>query len=186
MEELACPKCGFVNIAGARFCTSCGRPIAELPATVALPPAEVRPPFTGLAQPYLTQYHVATARQAENTKTGILLLLVGALLGWIPLISLVGGILSLIGAIMVILGRKAFGRVHTRNVMISVALFVGGIIGIVVLVIIQVLALVPTLAGGTPDPIAIRSAFTTYFYGIAVITAVSSLASVLFTYDLQR
>jgi len=125
-------------------------------------------------------------KEVDRTKTGILLLLVGALLGWIPFIGLVGLVLTLVGAILVILGRKVFGRTHARNVVLSLVLFVGGIVAIVVLAVVFAFSLAPALVGGTPNIAAIRSAFTTYFYGTAVVTVASGFASVLFTYALQK
>jgi hypothetical protein len=135
--------------------------------------------------PYYPFGHLGR-REVDRTKTGILLLLVGALLGWIPFIGLIGLVLTLVGAILVILGRRVFGRAHARNVVLSLVLFVGGVVAVVVLAVVFAFTLAPALVGGTPDIAAVRSAFTTYFYGTAIVAVASGLASVLFTYALQK
>ncbi len=186
MASSVCRKCGYANAPGWRFCTRCGEPLSEALATAGPPPPVPPPSFYPMEHRAVGMYHAAQIRQIGNTKTGILLLLVGAAIGWLPLIGLIGGIISLVGAILVIVGRKAFGRTHARNVMLSLVLVLGGIIAIVILAVVLAVALVPALTGGTPDPAAIRSAFTTYFYGVAAVLVVSSLSSVLFTYELQK
>lgn len=65
-------------------------------------------------------------KQIDRTKTGILLLLIGTLIGWLLIIGVIGSLLILIGAILVILGRRAFGPSHSRNVILSIVLFFVG------------------------------------------------------------
>ena len=131
-------------------------------------------------------------KQIDRTKTGVLLLLIGTLILWIPLIGAIGGLLLLIGAILVILGRKAFGPAHARNVMISLGIFIVGIIASVVLGLVFILTLSTALAqlsgSATPEQIAaaVQSAFNTFLLGAIVVAAISGIASVLFTYALQN
>ena len=187
-----CPKCGFANQPGYQFCTNCGSTITAsaaptgppapgyAPGPVA-PPAYMPPPGYG----YAGMWEAERARQVDRTKTGILLLLVGTLIGWIPFasIGLIGGLLLLIGAILVILGRKAFGPKHSRNVILSLVLFLVGIVGAVVLAILVVAATLGSFV--TPDPATVLGALNTLLIGTVIISAVSGLASVLFTYELQ-
>src|SRR5207247_2669532 len=76
------------------------------------------------------------AGRIDNTKTGLLLLMIGLLIAWIPFIGAVGGIIALVGALLVILGREAFGQEHARNVILSIILFFVGIGILIVSVIV--------------------------------------------------
>jgi MFS family permease len=125
-------------------------------------------------------------KQIDRTKTGILLLLVGTLIGWLPLIGVIGFILILVGAILVILGRKAFGPAHARKVVISIALFFVGIIIFIVAGIIFASALIVGFLGGTPNQAAVQSALNNYLIVAFIATICLGLVSVLFTYELQN
>ena len=81
-----------------------------------MPATPVPNPYYQYAAGYL---ETARATGIERTKTVLLLIPVGFFIGWIPLVGVVGGIPELVGGIMVILGRHAFGREHARNVMWS-------------------------------------------------------------------
>ncbi len=121
-------------------------------------------------------WDVGRRKQIDRTKTGLLLLLIGGLISWIPIIGLLGGVLLLVGAILVILGRKAFGSTHARNVVLAIVLF---FVGIIIGVIAGVLFGVAVLS-------ALASAFGTLLVGAIIAAAVSGIASVLFTYALQK
>jgi len=110
----------------------------------------------------------------------------GALLGWIPIVSLVGGILTLVGVILVILGRKAFGKAHARNIVVSIVLFAVGIVVIIILAVGFAFAIVSVPGGGTPTPGAVLAAFNALLWGTFLVAAVTGVASVLFTYALQK
>src|SRR3989442_8477857 len=127
-------------------------------------------------------------KQIDRTKTGLLLLLIGGLISWVPIVGIVGGLLLLIGAIFVILGRKAFGSTHARNVVIAIVLFfVGVIIGIIAGVLFAA-ALFSAIASQNQTAVAnaLASAFNTLLVGAIIAAAVSGIASVLFTYALQK
>lgn len=192
-----CSKCGFTNQPGFQFCTNCGSTLGASPPMPATPPAFGAPPAYGTLPmygpptapiPYAygpPPWEMERRKQIDRTKTGILLLLVGTLIGWIPLIGgLIGGILLLIGAILVILGRKAFGRVHARNVVLSIVLFIVGIIGLVGVGIVFGLGLL--VGAQTGDSAAIASAFNTLLFGAVAVGVIMGLASVFFTYALQN
>jgi zinc ribbon protein len=182
-----CPKCGAANVPGVSFCANCGAAMTVGPAGPAMtgpPPygAPGYPPFPG-GPPY----DLARKKQINWTKWGVLLLLIGTLLGWIPyVLNLVGGLLVLIGAILVIIGRKAFGPAHSRNVIISIILFFVGFAVGVVAVIALAGALAASLFGGTPTQAGVQSALNTYLILLVVTAAVGGIANVLFIFALQN
>jgi MFS family permease len=96
-------------------------------------------------------------------------------------------LLLLSGAIFVILGRKAFGSTHARNVVIAIVLFFVGII-IVVIAAVLFAAAVVTASAQTPAALGavFASAFNTLLIGAIIAAAISGIASVLFTYALQK
>ena len=63
-----------------------------------------------------------TARKTniDRTKTGLLLVIAGILLGPIPYVTYIGLILAIIGVIIVIIGRDPFGSSHSNYVIFSV------------------------------------------------------------------
>lgn len=166
-----CPTCGFPNVAGWTVCANCGSPATGSPVGAT------------------TAMETAPQKQIAWTKTGILLLLVGTLVSWVPVIGLVGSAVTLIGAILVILGRDAFGRTHRQNVIASIILFFVG----VVIAFVGTVILVASAAGailGAPNEFALaavlQETFTNVVLLIAVGAFVSGLGSVFFTYALQK
>src|SRR5207245_10769581 len=77
-------------------------------------------PYYGSAAGYW-EHHLAG--KIDNTKTGLLLLIIGLAISWIPFIGAIGGLVALIGALLVILGREAFGREHDRNAILALIVF---------------------------------------------------------------
>lgn len=126
-------------------------------------------------------------RAIDRTKTGIVLLAIGAAMGWIPVISLLASLLILIGAFLVILGRQPFGATHERNVAFAIVLYIIGLMGGIGLAgtvtsqIILAVANLPAaqLAGAVVD------AFNTLLIGGIVVVLFSGLGSVLFLYALM-
>jgi len=120
--------------------------------------------------------------------------MIGTLLGPVPLITLIGGILSLIGAILVILGRKAFGPEHSRNAIWSIIIYIVGfviiIIGVIAFAFAIISATIASRSGNMTDLTVIAQALTSSFDGLLIAGivggAVSSIAYVLFTYQLQN
>jgi hypothetical protein len=127
-------------------------------------------------------------KQVGRTKTGLLLLLIGSLIAWIPFIGALGSLLILVGAILVIVGRKAFGRVHSRNVMTALGLFIVGVIGAIVLGVIFAISLISSISGQDPRTVATAfgNALNTLLIGAIILAAISGIGSVLFTYGLQQ
>jgi MFS family permease len=164
------------------FCVNCGSALtAGAGGTAAAPPM-----YPGAMPGLPSAMDSERRKQIDRTKTGVLLLLIGTLIAWLPLIGIIGAILLLVGAILVILGRKAFGAAHARKVMISIVLFFVGLIIGVVAGIILASALLTGLFGGTPSQAGVQSALNNYLIVAFVGTVVSGLASVFFTYELQN
>src|SRR5207244_12114094 len=99
------------------------RPVRHLPSFPTRRSSDLAPVYMGtpgLASPMEAERHT----QIGRTKTGLLLLLIGTLIRWIPyfLAGLLGGLLLLIGAILVILDRKST-RLNSSHQIISYAVF---------------------------------------------------------------
>src|SRR5439155_21906574 len=102
------------------FCTNCGSPLSA-----GTPPPSGAPPMYAAAGPYggampglPSAWDVGRRKQIDRTTTGLLLLLIGGLISWIPLIGVLGGVLFLVRAIVVFLGRKPVAPTHARNVVL--------------------------------------------------------------------
>ena len=100
---------------------------------------------------------------------------------WIPLIGAVGGLVALIGALLVILGREAFGREHSRNAILALIVF---FVGVGVTIAGAVLLFFLTISSRA-GPSSIVQPFA--WFGVVSIIggAVTGLSEVLLTYALQ-
>lgn len=180
MPNVECPQCRAVSPAGAGFCHRCGASLANAPPAPPSPmPSVAAFPPPPPAVPYGFQ------RDVDRTRTGVLLLAVGAVLSWIPVIGLLGGLLTLIGAILVILGRAAFGNAHARNVGIAIVLFIVGFIGGVVLAG-GVVSSVEQAASLPTDQLqaAVISAFNTLLVGAILLGVITGPATAFFLWEL--
>jgi hypothetical protein len=134
------------------------------------------------------------AREVDRTKTGLLLLLIGVLFTPIPYVSIVGDILILVGAILVIVGRKAFGAIHARNTIWSIIIFVIGIAvifaGGLAFGFAVASAAFAGIGNGTVNTTTISQSLASAFQILLVFSAVGGaifgIAEVLFTYALQK
>ena len=130
----------------------------------------------------------------NRTKTGLLLLIIGLLIGPIPFVGVIGSILDLIGAILVIIGRRPFGPAHSRNTIWSVIIFVVGIavviIGSVVFTLSVISASINNSVNGTFNQNTVSQALASSFNGLLVAAAIGGaiigIANVLFTYAIQN
>lgn len=163
------------------------------------PPAQYQAPPQYYPQPQA--YYAAVAaqnrmREIDRTKTGLLLIIIGILLYPLPFVNFVGDILILIGAILVIVGRKVFGSVHARNTIWSIIIFVIGVgvvaAGILAFAFAVASATIAAVnpSNGTINPTAISQSLESSFNILLVFTAVGlgifGIAEVLFTYALQK
>jgi MFS family permease len=188
---LSCTRCGYQNQPGYQFCTNCGAPLGVLPGGAApgTPPPAAPYGVPPAYAPYGTPVNYEGTKQVDRTKTGVFLLLIGTLLTWIPVIGFVGYVLVFVGVILVILGRKAFGPAHSRNVILSVVLF---IVGIFVVIAIAVYAAVSNITGviGPNGTVNITPAFLASVANAGLLGSIAAafilgIAELLFTYGLQ-
>src|ERR1700745_1205930 len=131
MSVVTCPRCGASNPAAAHFCSTCGTSLVNIPAP-ALPPPPMgyAPPPVQPYYPYqypANYWEVARTNKVNNTLTGLLLLVIGVLIAWLPFAGFIGGIGGLIGGILVLVNREPFGSDHIRNTTLALIFFVVGI-----------------------------------------------------------
>jgi len=207
-----CQECGAPNEAAAKYCARCGAelragvPPGAAPPTAAgpapVPPPLAAPPYApypvpapyvpyGPPYPYAGPYpgypayaDVERTKQIDHTKTGLLLLAIGFLIGWIPYIGGIGILLGFIGAILVILGRTAFGTRHSMFVIVSVVLYVASIVIAAAFFLWFVVVGLQTLSQGSPRPFT--SAFWPFVGGVIVASVIARLAEVLFVHELEK
>jgi hypothetical protein len=143
-------------------------------------------PAPAYAQGFASPYDQERKKQIDRTKTGVFLLLLGALVGAIPYVVGLGWLLIFIGAIFVILGRKAFGVAHSRNVILSILLFFFGIIIAVVGTIVALASAFAAFGQAPISPAVIQAAMNNFLLVFAIGAIVLGLASVFFTFALQN
>ncbi len=188
-----CDKCGAVNTVGARFCSNCANPLVpttqplrELGASMGGAPA-IRSP----AYDYAAVFQDQQTREVGRTKTGLLLIMFGIILGPLPYVNFLGGILAIVGAVLVILGRRAFGETHSQNTIWSIVIYCVGIVIVIAASVAFTSSVVSASvnAGGVNGATlaqTLASSFDGLLVGAAVGGAVIGLANVLFTYAIQN
>lgn len=193
-----CTYCGNPIPPGAQFCSRCGAglgagssaaplPTAVVPGTYPAPgvgfsgPAGL--PFT---RPSTISPDIARAR--ERTALGLLLMVIGLALDWIPYVGALGGLLVLIGVIVLFLGRRAYGPDHQRNVVAGGVLFLIGIIAGIVIAVALVAAVVSSVTSSTASPSqmgdALRQGLDAVFIAAAVLGVLGAIARVVLPYAL--
>ena len=124
----------------------------------------------------------------DHTRTGLLLLAIGFGIGWIPVVSFLGGILALIGVILLLLGRHGFGEAHHRNVVVGLLLLFVAFIATLAVTAIFIGSLLSTARtpGATLSSIGstLRGELQGLFLALVVIGILGSLAQVLLPYAL--
>ena len=188
LSGIACPKCGTNNPATARYCCVCGNLLAPVsPAQTVTPSLMPSVPVTTAPSAYYgyvaSYYETARATAIDRTKNGLMLLVIGLVISWIPTVGAVGVFLELSGAILVILGRHTFGPDHARNVLLSIIIFV---IAIAVVVVAAIFTLISELLLFAPGgPLVPASFFGGFLVALLIRIAIFGFAEVLFTYALQ-
>jgi len=191
-QYVVCPKCGTDNPATARYCAACGNQLTGLASGPSASPSTPSVPATSPASPFYgftTAYYVTErGREIDRTKTGLLVISVGFFVSWVPILGMIGNLFQLVGAILVILGRDAFGPVHARNVIWSIVTFVIAILaGIGVGVALAFSAFANHQYGSSSAPPSLSSFMgVPYYVGIIVAVAIFGVAEVLLTYALQE
>lgn len=125
----------------------------------------------------------------ERTKTGLLLLLIGVIVGVIPIIGIVGLVLAVVGTILVILGRRAFGDKHSTYVLISVGVYIFGFIIVFFVALIFAISIASAAGTATSRSMLIQimtSALNSLIIGVIIGGAITSFSYVLFTYAIQN
>jgi len=169
----ACPHCGSEVSAGDTFCGRCGLDLRAAPAVGATVP-----------------YDDGKRRGLNNLRNSFLFLAMGAAVSLVPGISILGGLLSFIGLIFLIIGWRALGQSNlpgapryrsTGNWIIYSILIaiVIGVIGVVAVAVALFSSLassgfVPTGPGSSTYPFE-NSAFQDYvadFYAVTVVAEI--------------
>ncbi len=200
--SLACSRCGAANKIDARFCTVCGNQLIPTVQPSPSPGPTIGTPFGSAFPSPQASYSDYTTVMADHdryqgisrTKTGLLLLIIGLLIGPIPFVGIIGSILDLIGAILVIIGRRPFGPEHSRNTIWSVIIFVVGIavviIGSVAFTLSIISASINRSVNGTFNQTVVSQALASSFNGLLIAAAIGGaiigIANVLFTYAIQN
>src|SRR5207245_3306196 len=113
---------------------------------------------------------------------------VSAFWGPFPRLNYLGGILPIVRAVLMILGRGAFVDAHSGNVVLSVVIYV---VGLVILFIIgasfalSIASIELSGASGASAAAAISSSFDDLLTGAIVAGAVLGIATILLTYAIQ-
>src|SRR6266571_4970528 len=187
MSVITCPRCGASSAPPARFCSTCGNPLSTVPAPT-LPPMGSTPPPAQQYYPYqypANYWEVVRTNKINNSLTGLLLLVIGVLIVWVPfagfiggIVGFIGGIVGFIGAILVLIGREPFGADHVRNTTLALIFFV---VGIAVTIFGFFYAVAYNVASG------LGVSFVTMFGIVFLIGgAIFGLSEVLLTYSFQR
>jgi hypothetical protein len=126
------------------------------------------------------------SESVNRTRTGLGLILLGIVMEAIPNLALYGALPLIAGAMLVFLGRRAFGTQHQRYVSRSFILVTGGVVAEFVgsLVVGGLIALL--LSNGADLVTTLSSSFLALNMMLIVIDTIIGLGLVFFTYDLQN
>jgi hypothetical protein len=143
----------------------------------------VPPPYP---QYYQYQYpanywEVVRTSKINTSLTGLLLLVIGVLIAWLPFAGFIGGIVGLIGAILVLTGREPFGVDHVRNTTLAIIFFVVGIA-------VTIFGFFYAIIYGNLSGFGGASTSSLILFSIVFVIggAIFGLSEVLLTYSLQR
>lgn len=183
---IACRYCGSMNEPSFVFCSSCGKRRMTDTGPYAST-ATVQAPEPSSSAPQRDSFHYSfTAKEIDRTKTGVTLLIVAVLLLWIPYIQYLGDLLAIIGGILIILGRDAFGSKHSRNVILTIVIYIIGIAIEIGIVANFAFTLASAVQSGSPGlRTTIHNSILFFFVGTAVVGAMTGLVYVLAFYELE-
>ena len=114
-----------------------------------------------------------------RTITGLLLMVIGFLLDWLPYISDLGGLLILIGAVLVFLGRHGFGEAQVTSAARGMALIVISFVATIGLAVWFVAALVGQFVQSTAGQYSagpgVDAVLQAFLYGIVAVGVLGAL-----------
>ena len=131
----------------------------------------------------------------NNTKTGLLLIIVGMILSIVSSavlflsqglldIGIIGGFLTLIGLIFMFIGRKEFGNRHRKFVIGAIILFIITIIVAVIFVFFIVFAVMSTIDYDSAS-IVDFSPFKNLFLMTPIIAVIGGITNVFLVHELE-
>src|SRR5206468_1710998 len=120
-----------------------------------------------------------------RTESGLALLILSALLLWIPVIEIGGLFVGAIAVILIILGAEAFGWRHQMLVWASVLLFILAQIAGFVLVGSFASSVRSAPSAGTAAADQILSALDGLIRGLLVLVVIASISEALIAFDLS-
>jgi hypothetical protein len=129
-----CAACGreLPSTLDVRFCPFCGAPVNSTtpPTSTVLfaSPVGATPEGAPALQRDVVDVPGWISQARDRTKTGLVLVMIGIGIGWIPYASYVGGFLVFIGLILLYLGRWGFGPDHRRFVLAGIVIVLLGIL----------------------------------------------------------
>ncbi len=168
-----CPNCGAKGVGGYEFCPNCG---GALPKEGAVGPA---------GKAVQSGLYAERVKGTSRTRTGLLLLTVGVLFGLVPAVgTLIGGLVALVGAFFVILGRKAFGKAHANSVLAAIIVYIASFLVILVITSIVVFSAID-FTGGTFDPADITAATEEAAWVVIPAAVLEGVAICLFVWQLE-
>ena len=200
----ACPRCGTPYVPGAKFCQVCGTPApytvpggvpspgAPLSSAAPLFPPPLTPPPPGWAPlpPGAIYVPSTVVRDRDRTVEGLLFIVIGTAISWIPYVDIIGGLIALIGIILVFMGRRAYGPEHHRDVLAGGILFLITILASIGLAIALVSALLSAATVSSTGTVTFNSsaligALQATFIAAAVVGILGGLSRVIMVYALS-
>ena len=196
-DSAPCKYCGTNNPVGRQNCYKCGAwfpfgSTKESEPVLQRPLQDIRTSEHPVSPWRVDSYPAVgeeTVKGAHDTDRGLLLLAIGLIIGALPVIGLLGLIAALIGAIFVIIGRDAFGQIHSRNVLVAAIVYI--LCEVVVFAIAASIG--PSLLSifrSTTDPASLSTQLTSlidgYIIALAVVGGILGLSTVVFTYAIQN
>lgn len=180
-----CPHCGASALPGQRFCGYCGT------ALLALGGGSAEPEPTDLGYDPVAEADAlrrAPVPSTPHTHTGLLLMIIGFAIGWIPYVSIVAGIVIIVGLVFLWMGRGEFGGAHWRDVHVGMACILLAFlleVGAAVVFVGAVVSAANT-AGETVQQIGatFRSDLTALFVVTLVATTLGALGYLWLPYSL--
>ena len=186
MESVACNNCGAINESGASICSNCNSPISTQPPQGQASSTPQWKPGNDMSD-YGRQ---VWTKEIDRTRTGLFLLTVGLFISWIPYVQYIGGLLVFIGAILVILGRRAFGDKHSTYVVLAFVVFIISMVVSGAMASVFALSIASTLTSPNPPTgqaliAQLDGGLASLLAGVIVASIIGTIAYILLSFELQ-